>query len=433
MSKPVYLLLPNKESPLVYLDFALKLGSVADPDGKEGLASITLSMLLRGTKQHAAKEFHEALDLLGAEIHLGKHKESLRVYGVTLKENLKPFLKLFRSVITEPRFDAEEFRKLKEQFKSALLDELSSDDDIADRRFQEHLLWGHPYGKMVSGNLQSIDSIKLEDVKQFYAEHFVAGGAVFSALGSFDKAMLKKELEQIAKKLSSAPFKRINVTAPDWPVGKNILLLHKPGRTQSQIIIGARGIAFQDKDYTSIQVANHVFGGGSFSARLMKEVREKRGWSYGAYASYRASRKPLCMSLQTVPATKDTVPALVLMLDLFAKYQKSGLTKDEFKFAKTSLVNQAAFLTDSLRKRLDNKVTEILLDLPKGFYADYLDRLGQTTLPRVQKAISKNIDAKNVFVVILGDADVLEPQLKKIKGWKRFVRKNFDDLPSSIW
>lgn len=432
MSKPEFIFVEDKSGSLVYLDFALKAGAITDPQGKTGIASMTMSMLLRGTKRLKAKEFHEELDALGAEIHLGKHKESLRVYGVTLKENLANFMNLFSELLTEPRFDSEEFEKLKKQFKGALTDELSSDEDLADRRFQEHLLWGHPYGNIVSGSLEDIDNIKLEDLKNFYKEKFCAGAVIFSALGPINKMQLKSNFLKIAKALPAKKFKPLKVKPVEWKKGWTLLLLDKPGATQSQIIAGIEGISFSNKDYVSMQLGNHVFGGGSFSARLMKEIREKRGWSYGAYAWNRAGKEPICLSMQTIPSTKDTVAAVNLMMELLNDYAKKGITREEFDFAKKSLVNQAAFLQDTLRKKLDNKISEKLLGLKKGFYDSYQRKLSKTQFAAVQKAIKKNINSRCSFVLVLGDLKALDPMLKEPKGFNRVFRKRFDQAPGAL-
>ncbi|MGZ3694976.1 MAG: M16 family metallopeptidase, partial [Bdellovibrionota bacterium] len=139
-NKLTLILLPEKNGPLVHFEFALRHGSLRDPVGKDGVASFTLSMLLRGTAKRNATEFHRALDNLGGEIHLGKYKESLRLHGMVLADKLPAFLDLFEEMLVEPAFSEEEFTKIREQVRSSLLDELGSDDDIADRRFQEYLL-----------------------------------------------------------------------------------------------------------------------------------------------------------------------------------------------------------------------------------------------------------------------------------------------------
>ena len=421
------ILLPEKKGPLVHLELAVTHGSLCDPHGKEGVASLMLSMLLRGTKKKSSHEFHRALDNLGAEIHLGKYKESQRIYGVCLTDKLPAFLELLEEMLTEPAFDPAEFQKVRDQVRSSLLDELGSDDDIADRRFQEYMLWGNAYGRMTSGSLESLDRITVEDLRAFHREYFRAGDFIVGASGGFDKAKLQASLKKILSHLPAGNAPRLSAEAPKFAAGRSLLFLEKANRTQAQIYVGSPGISFMHKDYFAMLVANHVFGGSSFSARLMKEVREKRGWSYGCYSWYRSGRQPLYFGMHAVPSNKDTLPALKLMVSLFQDYGRNGITKAEFDFAKKSLVSQSAFLQDSLRKRLDNKVTEAVLGLEKGFYDRYQKRLEKLTYSQVQSAIKRHVDPSRLFAVVLGSVDQLDVAQHGTKGFSRVWKRKFDE------
>jgi len=427
------ILMPEKNAPLVHIELALMNGSLRDPGGKAGTASLMLSMLLRGTQKHSAEKFHEILDGMGAEIHLGKYRESLRIHGVVLKESLTPFLDLIDEMVNSPAFSPEEFAKIKNQFRSSMIDELGSDDDIADRRFQEYMLWGNPYGRMTSGGLETIDQITLEDLKKFHADYFRASDFVVGATGGFEKADLKKKLSAIFKKMPAKGPGRMQIEAPTWKKERNMLLLDKPERSQAQVLVGSVGVAFDDKDYFPMLIANHVFGGSSFSARLMKEVREKRGWSYGAYSWYRAGRKPLYFGMQSVPSNKDAVPAMKLMIELLEQYGKKGVTKDEFQFAKGSLVSQGAFLQDTMRKRLDNKVTEAVMGLKEGYFDHYQGKLKKVSHSHVQAAIKRKVKPDQLFALVLTTISSIEADLKTLRGFKNVWRHNFQDAPQGLW
>ena len=424
--KSKFILMPDKGSPIVYLDLAFCRGAISDPAGKPGVASLMLSLMLRGTARRTATEFHRALDNLGAELHLGKFKESLRIYGVVLAEKLEPFLDLVEEMLASPAFPEDEFNKLKDQFRSALLDELGDDGDIADRRFQEYLLFGHPYGLSTSGSLTSIDKIEVSDLRGFYRNNLRAPHAVWAASGGFDSSRLRARFEKMLARLPQEPSESIEVTAPLIPEGRNLLLLQKPGRTQSQVLIGAQGVAYQDPDYLAMALANHVFGGGSFSARLMTEVRVKRGWSYGAYSFFRSGKRPLYFGMQAIPSNKDTAPAVDLMIKLYEKFRKTGLTKKEFDFAKTSLVNQSAFLQDTQRKRMENKVAEEVLGLPKGYYDSYTKRLRALRHGQVQSAIKKHVSPENLFILVLGSEEEIGESLKSLKRLRSLHVRSFD-------
>jgi zinc protease len=224
----------------------------------------------------------------------------------------------------------------------------------------------------------------------------------------------------------------IEAKAPEFRAGKSLLFLDKPARTQAQLYIGAPGVSFMDKDYFSMMIANHVFGGSSFSARLMREVREKRGWSYGCYSWYRSGKQPLYFGMHAVPSNKDAIPALNLMIELFRDYGKNGITKEEFTFAKQSLVSQSAFLQDTLRKRLDNKVTEAVLGLEPGYYDRYQKKLAKLTHAQVQAAIRKHVDPSRIFATVLGSVEQLELATHGAKGFAKVWKKKFDEPASDL-
>jgi zinc protease len=252
---------------------------------------------------------------------------------------------------------------------------------------------------------------------------------VVGACGGFEKAFLEKRLKKLLDCLPGPSVGRKEVDGPQIAKGKSLLFLDKAGRNQCQVLIGAPGIHFAHKDYFALLLANHVFGGGSFSARLMSEVREKRGWSYGAYSFYRSGRKPLYFAMQTVPANKDTVPALQLMIKLFQHFAKKGLTKEEFVFAKKSLLSQSAFLQDTYRKKLDNKVTEAVLGLPANFYDKYRAKIKALTYAKVQRAIKKTVDPSRVFVLVLGTLPELKRDLNSLRGFKNIWQVSYDKAP----
>lgn len=426
------ILLPEKKGPLVHLELAVTHGSLRDPPGKEGVASLMLSMLLRGTAKKTSQQFHRALDNLGAEIHLGKYKESQRIYGVCLSDKLPAFLDLLEEMLTEPRFDPAEFQKVRDQVRSSLLDELGSDDDIADRRFQEYMLWGNAYGRMTSGSIESLERITVDDLRAFHRAYFRAADFVVGASGGFEKEKLAKGLKALLAKLPGGSAGRLTVKPPEFSPGKRLLFLEKPGRTQAQLYIGSPGISFTDKDYFAMLIANHVFGGSSFSARLMKEVREKRGWSYGCYSWYRSGRQPLYFGMHAVPSNKDALPALRLMISLFEEYGRDGISKEEFEFAKKSLVSQSAFLQDSLRKRLDNKVTEAVLGLEKGFYDRYQKKLEKLTYKQVQAAIRRHVDSSRMFAVVLGSVEKLDLPQHGTSGFSKVWKRKFDEPATDL-
>lgn len=425
--KPIAIADPS--SPLVFVDIAIKVGSIMDPNGKEGVSSLVSSMLLRGTRSFPAEKFHEKLDAIGGELYLGRYMESTRLVGECLAENADEFFELVEQVLTQPRFEEAEFAKLKTQLESKLQDELSDDDAIADRRFQEYVLAGHPYGRITGGHLESIQNIRIEDLKEFHRQYYGSLNTIFSATGSLSKKQFEQKLGAIG---SSFDFEVSPIgTVPDvkFPRGRRLHIIEKPNRSQSQIVIGSKGINYDCPKYHELLIANHILGGSSFSAWLMKEVREKRGWSYGAYSMFRNARQPLYFAASTTPSNKDTVGAVTLILKLLKKFSDGHIQKAEFDFAKRSLVNQSAFLQDTIKKRLGNKVSAELLDLDPNFFDEYQDRLKKVTLKGMIKAISEYMSFEDLYIMVLGTSEEWKAGLEKLPKLVEVRSSPFDQQP----
>ncbi len=430
-TKNTILLQPDRSSALIHMGLSFRVGAIYDPPSKAGLASITTSMLLRGTKKKSYQRFHEKLDELGSKLYLDVNKESIDILGITLSQNLDAFLALFREAILEPAFLPKELKKVLQQRKSMLQDELDTDGDIAARRFQEYFLHGHPYGRSTSGSLESLEQITAADVRTFYKK-CSSRIAIFAATGDFERKQMHAIGTKLLNDLPSLAVDSIQVPTPDWNKGVQTLFLEKPGCTQSQIYMGTPGIAYSSPHYHATTIASHIFGGGCFQARLMKEIREKRGWSYGAYAYFRSARKPLYYAMHTTPSNENTSGAVQLMLKLYNDFVRKGVTKEEFLFAKKSIYNQSAFIQDTLQKKLSNSVAENILELPKGFYANYQKNISMMTHKKVQAAIQAQWRNKSLFIMVLGSGALWKADLEKIKAMGRVSSHTYDASPSLL-
>ena len=423
-----FIFVPDKTSPLIFMDLSFQVGATLNPKGKSGLGALTAEMLLRGTRKKKASVLHEALEMLGVEVYVSQGMESTHIRAEVLKENLKPFLKIFKEIISTPSFSDTELKKVKNQLKAVLKSELSSDRKIANRRFQEYLLFSHPYGQMPYGNMKSIDAITRNDIKKFYKDYFTATVALFSITGNLSKEKMKEVGEFLISSLPKTSFTPKIIPEPSIPKGRNLLILDKKDCSQTRILMAAKGISQKHPDYHAMEIASHAFGGSSFSAWMMREIREKRGWTYGAYADYFYYKQPLYYKMWTTPSNKDTLGTVQLMLQLFEKAAKKGISKRDFDFAKKSLLNQYAFSQDTPKKRLYKKVEEALLELPKNFHKDYQKNLKNQNYKKIQGAIKRNFDSKNLFICILGTSKywMKEVSNEKSLGLSNIKRNSYE-------
>lgn len=404
--------------PIVYLNVALRVGAVNDPADQSGLSNFMGEMLLRGTTSKTKEQIDTALDQMGASLGFETRAESLIMRGAVLSSQLDPFLSLVTEILTQPSFPENEIRKLKSEVDSDLLEELGHDPSLASRRFTRFLFNGHPYGNPILGTRKDVAALTRDEVAGFYDRAVRDRLMLVVATGDTDESKIRDWSNALAKARADTPttLALTVVPAPQNAAHRRLLIIDKPDRTQTQINAGQIGVRMTDADYFPLYLGNYAFGGGSFSARLMVEIRVKRGWSYGANSSFRQGLQPRSWSLHLFPAAKDTPPALATTLAMVQDLKSKGLVEQEFQFSKDSLVNSAGFMYDTPKKRVENKLLERTLNLPDGFMKSYGPELSKVTLDQVNVALARFLKPDQLAIAVLGTAKSLKAPLAQAAG-----------------
>lgn len=401
--------------PIVYLNVAVKAGAVNDPTGQSGLSNFMGEMLLRGTRSRTKEQIDLALDQMGAKLEVEARAEALILRGAVLSSQLDPYLKLVTEIVTEPSFPDNEIRKLKSEVTSDILEELGNDPSLAARRFNAFLFHGHPYGKSVLGTIKDVEALTRDEVIAQYDRFFHDVNMLVVGTGDAKQG----DIEAWSKALGQAraggtPIEK--VAKPENEPVRRLLIVDKPERTQTQINMGQIGVRMTDKDFFPLYLGNYAFGGGSFSARLMVEIRVKRGWSYGANSYFRQGRQPRSWQIHLFPAEKDTTAALAQTLLMTQDLKDKGITQDEYEFAQRSLVNSAGFMYNTPKKRVENILLERTLDIPDGFMKTYGPELQKVKLDEVNASLKHFVQPDKLQIVVLGTAKNLKEPLAKAAG-----------------
>lgn len=401
--------------PIVYLNLALKAGAVNDPAGQAGLTNFMGEMLLRGTRARTKEQIDLALDQMGARLEVETRAEALIVRGAVLSSQLGPFLKLVNEIATEPSFPETEIRKLKSEVVSQILEELGHDPSLATRRFTTYLFHGHPYGKPVLGTVKEVNAINRDQIAAHYDRLFREANMLVVGTGDAKNSDISQWASAVGKWRSGGKAVE-KVAEPQDAPSRRLLIVDKPERTQTQINLGEIGVRMTDRDFFPLYLGNYAFGGGSFSARLMVEIRVKRGWSYGANSYFRQGLRPRSWQTHLFPAEKDTAAALGYTLQMVQDLKDKGITGEEFEFAQRSLVNSSGFMYNTPKKRVENTLLERTLDLPDGFMRSYGPELQKVSLPAVNAALKHFIKPDKLAITVLGTAKNLKAPLAKAAG-----------------
>jgi zinc protease len=402
--------------PLVYVTAAFHGGSTQDPDLRSGTTDLMGKLMLRGTKEKTKSQIDLALDQMGGAIEFETRAEFIAFRGMVLSENLPAYLSLLSEIITAPSFRAKELEKLKKEQVSQLLDELNQDRSLVRLRFDETFFRGHPYSKPNSGKIKDIQNLGVNDLQKQYQKLINSSNLVLLGAGDADRSGFDSFVAGIQKSRagsgSIAPLPEFG----NIPEKLRVVIFDKPERTQTQVLIGQKGVTFNTPDLDALQIANHAFGGGGFQARLMIELRVKRGWTYGAGSNFKLGSTPHSWKVGFFPKNADTPAAIHEALKMIEDLKRNGVTAAEFDSAKKSIVNSSGFSYNTPQKRLENRLTEVIFGLPEGYFTGYADRISKISREQVNSALQRFIEPDHMMVGLVASGSVSRSAIAKELG-----------------
>ena len=404
---------PSHDVPLVHLTIGLRSGAAYDPTGCEGALRAALRMIRRGGAGMTAVEIEAALDRLGAELWVDVGTSHASLHGQVIARNLEPFMVLLANLLGTLTWDKHEYGRLLRETEAELLEERDSDRALAHKAFRRAIFGNHAYARSASGTLASLPKLKLTVAKEAFARHVCSSEMVFAFSGDIDAEEAKRAATKILAGVPRGHRLPEIVGPPTMRKGRHMVLVDKPERTQTQIALGTLGTAPRDPDYVALNVANAVFG-GTFTSRLMNEVRSKRGWSYGASSRLAVDRQRHAFSVWTAPAAADCAPCLELEIGLYENFVQHGVTRDEAAFIKKYLVRSYAFEIDTASKRVHQALDVEILGLPHDFYTRYVQRVTRTTAREANLATARRLSTEDLVIVVVGTAQQIGERLRAV-------------------
>jgi zinc protease len=387
--------------PLVSVIIAFRSGSAHDPPGKDGLSRIAGRMLRRGAGTYSAPAVEEMIDLLGGEVAVDTSPSAMTVHFEVIRRSLDRFADLVAVLLARPTFDQGELDRLLREAEAEIIEARDSDRALASRAFRRTLFEGHPYGRRVSGTIESLRSMTRADVVSFYERHFGWDNALVAISGDVDEAEGKSLADRLLAGLRKGQAIADPVPPPAPRPGRHLVFVDKPERTQTQMVIGGLGTHAHDPDHIALAVANTAFG-GTFTSRLMQEVRAKRGWSYGASSRVGFDRQRDAFTMWTAPAAADAPACLALQLEMLHELREKGITEEELGFVKRYVVRSHAFEIDTARKRVHHRLEGPLFDLPEGYYDRYLEQVEAVTLEAANQAVRDRLSEDDLVIGVVG-------------------------------
>ncbi len=410
------------ELPILAMSLVIKGGETLVPEGKEGLAELTASLWNQGTKTRTGVQIAAALSDLGASLGAGGGLESSSLSLTTLKKTEDKALELFTDVLLNPTFPEKEFNRIKTQRLAGLMRRGDSAESIAGYVFPK-LLYGdsHPYGR--SETIASVKALTPAELKDFYKKIVVPNNAALVVAGDTTPDEVVAKLEAALKDWKPGADVAA-ATLPEVPPGKpGFYFVNKPEAAQSVLAVGAVGVPRKTPDYFAINVMNAILG-GQFSSRINLNLREDKGYTYGARSgfSFRQGPGPFEASapVQT-DVTRDALDELVKELNDIGG--KRPATAAEIAFAKDRMVKGFPSRFESVGGGggprggggLTSTLAELVLyNLPDDYFTTYQSKVEAITKADVDRVAKQYIDAGKMTILVVGDREKVIPTLKSL-------------------
>lgn len=398
--------------PLVSMVLSLRSGAGGDPEGKDGLSRVTGRMLRRGCAGMKATEIDEAIDGLGGELGVDVGPTTTSFHAMVIRRNLEPFCELLAKLFSTPTFDDEELARLRRETIAEVIEARDNDRSLGGMAFRRTLFAGHPYSRSAVGRPSTLERIEKADVLEAYKTRFVGENAVIGFAGAISEEEAKRLGAKLVGALPQGTKTTTEVPETSFPKeGRHLVFVDKPDRTQTPILMGSLGTWPHDADHFALVIATAIFG-GTFTSRMMKEIRSKRGWSYGTSARLSLEQRRHAFVMSAAPGASDCAPCTKLEIELLETLVEKGVTQRELSFIKNFMVRSHAFDVDTAPKRLGHALETELLRLPADYHSHYLDHVKAVDVERANAALKARLDPKNLVIAIVGTASEILEQVK---------------------
>lgn len=390
----------------VHIDF--DGGSRRDPPRQAGLSQATALMLDKGIAAQPGlpalneNELVEAWADLGAQFTIQSTSDrfSARLRTLSQPDIRRDAVSLAARQLAAPTFPEAVWARERDRLVAGWRQSQTRPNVVASQHFHTAVFGGHPYG--VEPQPETWALVSVDDMLSFYQRHVRACDARVTLVGDVNRAQAHAIVEELMAGLSSRSCKPLPTIAEVVPLDAPQILRVPFNAVQAQILIGQPGIPRSDPDFMALTLANHILGGGGFSSRLMQEIRERRGLTYGIFSYFSPGRHagPFAVSMSTRPDQADE--AVALIHQELRRFIKEGPTDDELSEAKASLINGFALRLDSNRKLLDNVASMAWHDLPMDHLDTWTARMDAVTREQVMSALQRVLDPDRMVTVILG-------------------------------
>jgi len=401
----------KKTLPFLYMNLVVDAGSKYDPQGKKGLANLFARMADEGAAEYDSLALSDEFDIIGANFSINCNQDSIYVSLQVLQEEFERGLELFTKVILDPHLHQIDFDREKRKVSTRIMQIQDDADEIANQVF-EYKIFGNlnPYAFPTIGYEKDVDIISINDIREYYKNNLMPEHSFLVVVGDYAADKLRQVLNN-----GFIKWKRSSISAADLSfktsLAPGLYFVNKKDSVQSELRTGLISFKRNEYDYYARSILNTIFG-GQFSSRINLNLRENKGFTYGAFSRFIYFKSSAYFYISTSVGIENTAVSINEIINEIEKI-RSGITKEELEFAKSSLIRKFPANFESHRQIAANIIGQVIHSLPDNYFEKYIDEINNVTMERINKAAEDNLNPDNLITIVVGDTSKLKEQLKQ--------------------
>ncbi|SEL59577.1 zinc protease [Roseovarius azorensis] len=398
-------LVEDHSIPFVALELRFRGGGSLDAPGKRGATNLMVALLEEGASDMDARAFARATESLAANFSYSLSDDQISVSARFLTENRDQAVDLLRASLLQPRFDPDAIERVRGQIISSIRSSETNPRDIVGRSFDRLVFGDHPYATSLDGTVESVTALTREDIVAAHAAGLTRDRLYISAVGDITEAELATLLDHLLGDLPETGAPLPGPADLNLPGGVQVVDFATP---QSIVAFAQPGIDRDHPDFFAAYILNHILGGGGFESRLMTEVREKRGLTYGVY-SYLADKDAAKLWMGSVASANDRVAeAIAVIRAEWERIRNEGVTQEELQNAKTYLTGAYPLQFEGNGPIASIAVGMQMQGLPTDYIANRNDMVNAVTLDDITRVARERLDPDALTFVVVGQPEGLE-------------------------
>ncbi|MBV2128700.1 M16 family metallopeptidase [Arsukibacterium indicum] len=403
----------SDETPTTAMLLKLNSGLYYESPDKTGLSSMLTAMLNEDTKNFSGEEIALELEKLGSYISISAGDEHIQLYVLSLSKNLDKTIELLMEKMLRPAFNEDDFNRLKQQRLQGIQQSEKNAGYLASNAFRKLMYGDSILGQPGGGTLASVTNLGLEDVKAYYNSHFKPDGGQLIVVSDLAKDKLQQAIKPLTQFTGKAPA--VNVQVPeDTSRGAVIYLVHKDDSPQSEIRIGKRSLSEDiTGEYFKTGLANFTIG-GNFNSRINLNLREDKGYTYGARTGFNADSYTGVFVASAAVRADATAASVKEFIDELNRFSAEGVTDPELAFMRRALNQRDALKYETPNAKLGFLAQILEHDLAPTFVDERNAIIANISKQEINQLAKQHFDPKNMVIVVVGDSAVLRPELEAL-------------------